>query len=432
MIYTVDLPSSDPVVNARLGYALPTSILLVPYLASNPYFVDYTKSIDEVYDALVWSKIRAFAQIRNMWVGNSEVEALVEAEQLVPFEAWTKPERELLIKQVNLLGMRIGNSGVLDDDAYLAISRFLGSYWLEKGRYTCIDFLNFCLRSELQVHKLWTEDYEYFYPEGDEKIGTPIWEGGTWYPTTHTSITARGGLALDPNLLTTFFYDISNYNLVLSAIDENFDYQVVTEPGATTAPVVAVALLGSNSIAISNESPLGADPPGINTFDWVTTRFYSNVGTAVTWYMGQPSGWMLYDQEKKIPVYGRDYQELQVSSNMPTKCYGDGKLLLGSKMILLPIPGSPRSKARILGYIPERYYGSANSLISEFVTEYFDHIKVVEGGRMVEVDNTPPDLDVVEFVNGTHPRRYIGVSPIPMSSPRGFVEVIEHVLVPYW
>lgn len=432
MIYTIDLPSTDPVVNSRLGYALPTSILLTPYLATNAYFVEYTDAIDEVYDALVWSKIRAFAQIRNMWVSNSEVEALVEAEQMIPFSAWTMPERELLIKQVNLLGMKIGNSGVLDDNAYLAISRFLGQYWLEKGRYTCIDFLNFCLGSKLSVHKLWTEDYEYFYAEGDAAIGTPVWEGGTWYPTTHTAVTAKGGLDLDPNLLTTFFYDISNYNLVLSSIDENFDYQVVTEAGGTTAPIVAAALLAQNSIAISNYSPFGADPPDINVFDWVTTRFYSNVGTNVQWYLGQPSGWMLYDGDKKIPVYGKDYQTLQYSSTMPTKCYGTGEILLGAKMILLTPPGSPNSKSRIAAYIPERYYGSVDSWISEFVTEYYGYIKEVEGGRTVTVDNTPPELDVIEFVSGVHPRQYLGVSPIPLTTPRGFVEISTNILVPYW
>jgi hypothetical protein len=112
--YTVDLPSTDPEVNKRMGYALPTSILLAPYLATNPYFVEYTQMIDEVFDTTVTSSLDAYRNLRNMWVTNSTLEDKIVRESMIDFDDWSIPERSLLVKQVNMLGMKLSNSGVAD------------------------------------------------------------------------------------------------------------------------------------------------------------------------------------------------------------------------------------------------------------------------------------------------------------------------------
>jgi hypothetical protein len=66
---------------------------------------------------------------------------------------------------------------------------------------------------------MWTTDYITFYPEGDPFIGTPIWEGGSWYPTTHVSINWDSGKFNVPlNNVVSLFNDVSNYNLVLNDI----------------------------------------------------------------------------------------------------------------------------------------------------------------------------------------------------------------------
>lgn len=231
--------------------------------------------------------------------------------------------------------------------------------------------------------------------------------------------------------MTTFFYDISNYNLVLWSIDQNYDINIGTEPDHN-ADIVAMALLCHNEIAISTEAPLGADPPGMHDFDWVSTQFYSNIGTEVTYFLGQPSGWMNHGG-KKLPVYGKDYRALEYASTLPTRCYGTGEILCGSKIIWVQPPGSPNSKARVPAYVPERYIASVFAHIGEYVTDHLDYIRVVEGGRMVTVDSpTMPGLSITEFVNGIHPRGYVGVSPIPLTSPLGLVEVYPNCYVPYW
>ncbi|MDN3160821.1 hypothetical protein P0E55_14025, partial [Enterococcus faecalis] len=131
------------------------------------------------------------------------------------------------------------------DDSYQAISRWVGMYWYGKGTRSFIDFINYCLSSFLDVKPMWTQDYVHFYRTGDSRIGTPIWQGGTWYPTTHVQLIAKGGLGdLDINTLVSFFYEIANYNLVLYSVDEEFDMPITDDPTLvrTDAQIVALGL----------------------------------------------------------------------------------------------------------------------------------------------------------------------------------------------
>jgi len=255
--YVEDQPDNTIAQNKRLGYRLPRSILLPPYLSSNDYFVAYADAIDTVFDQNVDRKTEIVGGLRNMWPTNVALETnYIDSSEMIPFEAWPQPEREILVRQVNMLGLKLTSAGLISNDSYQTISRWLGMYWFEKGTQSFIDFINYCLSTSLQVTKLWTEDYVNFVAEGDAEIGTPIWEGGTWYPTTHVDIVAQNGDlgSIDPATLTSFFYEIANYNLVLHAIEFSFNLPIVDEliPGYTNATVVALGLWTHNSIVISN------------------------------------------------------------------------------------------------------------------------------------------------------------------------------------
>lgn len=437
MEHTLDLPSNNPTLNKRLGYALPTSILLPPFLAMNSYFVEYTKIIDTVFDVMVTPKIEALGNLRNMWVTSAEVEEKVVEYSMIDFADWSAPEKTLLIKQVNLLGMKLSNSGIASDAAYLAISRFVGMYWFEKGRQAAIDFINFCLDQDFKLVKLWTNDYTTFVEEGDPSIGVPVWEGGTWYQTTHVAIIVTGGLNFSPQVLTIFFDDIANYNLVLHSIDQRFNLPIVTGPDSAVADIVAIAVVCDNALVISNVDQFGADPPELNTFDWVSTQFYSTVGPQVSYFLGRPSGWIATHDGKKLPVYGKDYQVPSFAHSLPTKCYGDGKFLCGDNLVWIKVPGSNRSPARIPAYLARTQLADVDAVIEDFISFEVMDVPIVNAGIMVDayadVDCEIPDfLGVTTFVEGMHPRIYYGVSPIPITSPKGFYELSPYVFVPYW
>jgi hypothetical protein len=252
--YTVDLPYTVPEYNRREFYRLPRSILLPPYLAINPYFVDFTDAIDTVFDSTIEAKTDALRNIRNMWVTTKAMEEKIKDPAgsvfssnntpLVEFYEWGGVDRTTLIQQVNLLGMKLTNTGVFSESGFRALSRFLGVYWFEKGRASTIDFINFCLGSTFRMYRMWTSDYINFLAEGDPGIGTTIYDAvpGIWYPTTHVVIETPPGYGVDPAVMTEFFYEIVNYNVVLYAIREGQEANLLSIDSSVAMSVINLAL----------------------------------------------------------------------------------------------------------------------------------------------------------------------------------------------
>lgn len=361
--YSVDWPTTDINEALRLGYRTPREILCPPYLFVDQYFRDFMDSIDEVFEPLVDMKTEILGDLRNMWVTNPAVESqYVSNAQLIPFAAWSQPERDLLVKQVNMLGMKLRSAGIISNDGYQAIARWVGMYWFGKGTQSFIDFINYCLSSSLRVTKLWTADYVNFLPDGDPGIGTPIWQGGTWYPTTTVSIVSSGGLQnIDIASLVNFFYEIANYNLVLQSINLSYDLWITDDPNLvrTDAEIVASGIWAVDGIVISNFAQYGASaPPTYDTSPQITTSAYvtpSNMTGA--FLLAVPSAW-IEQNGRKFPVYAPSDMTITTGQELPTSLMGGashngqtgGYYLLYGPVTWLQVPGSSRSTARIPGY----------------------------------------------------------------------------------
>lgn len=252
--YTKDLPSTDPKAVSRMGYKLPRSILLPPYLSETAYFKEFMDAIDTVFSSTVDIKLEALENLRNVWWTNPHTEKRIDDGLMLAVTDWRFLDRVGLIKQVNLLGLHLKASGLVSDTGYQALTRFVGLYWLSKGTANTVDFLNFCIGSNLTIQKLWTQDYVNFYPEGDPLIGSTIYgneghwthifkEGdGTWYPTTHVLVEASGSSVFpDPVALTELLYEILNYNLVVR-IGATTTYNVVDADDNAPANILACGL----------------------------------------------------------------------------------------------------------------------------------------------------------------------------------------------
>jgi hypothetical protein len=135
-------------------------------------------------------------------------------------------EKTLLVRQANLLGFDFADSDLLTSEDYQRIVRNLALYWYGKGTPQFVNFLGFVLNSVIQVRNLWAtpgatwDTYGPFVSEGDPSIGTPVWEGGPWFPTTHVEVQFDpfkfGNLS--QSKLLALFYAIANYNLVIERI----------------------------------------------------------------------------------------------------------------------------------------------------------------------------------------------------------------------
>lgn len=229
MIYSQNIP--DPKTAKREGIRMARSIVLPPYLASNAFFVDWLDCMDQLFETTVDDKIEVIKNIRNMWVTNPQLEQKVVAQEMIKQTDWSVPEQAIVLKQLNMLGLQLSTPTVMFDEySFMNFCRFLGYYWLQKGTHTFMDFVNFCTGTQFVIKNCWTENYVDFYPEGSEEIGTPIWEGGTWYPTTHVVFQSINPTTTDVNMLGQLFYEIANYNLVLYSIDSIYNLPITNDP----------------------------------------------------------------------------------------------------------------------------------------------------------------------------------------------------------
>lgn len=357
-------------IQKRLGARVPRSILWPPYMVLNPYFTDFSDSIDTVWGNMLDNAVTALVNIRNVWVTNPEMEAKILDPQMMGIGDWSIPERETLVKQVNMLGMKLKSAGILSDENYLVVSRYLGMYWFGKGTEAFIDFINFCLIADLTVSKFWSQntpnpnEYNNMTVEDADgnPPGTPIWEGGTWFPTTHVQITAQGGLnGLSIQTLGEFFYEIANYNLVLYAIESSFTMPIVDTliEGKDTATIVAVAIVKDHTVVMSTQGEYGATPPPLTNVQPGKPGLALSLGVPdynAAYTLMSPSSWFENPDGKKVVIYSTAQQTVQTTSSLPTTVVGTptgdaadpaSYTVLMGPVQFIKIPGSGNSTGRV-------------------------------------------------------------------------------------
>ena len=285
--YFTDLPSTDPEENKKGYNRLSRSILLPPYLETNPFFVQLCDAIDEVFDGPVETKVWALQNIRNAWSTNKSTEERIAAGLMLDMPHWGGVDHVTNVQQVNDLGLNLATAEVIDDMAYRAFARYIGMYWFGKGKNSAIDFLNFCLGTNLTITPLWTQDYVNFQPyPGDNStfifspgrkpisayypkrghsvvggwnvtgyasgVGSPLQQyfasevsedPPAWYPTTHVDIQSPNDSPVSQDAISRLFYEIANYNLVIRSIkNESTTIPIVSETGVAGANIVGMGL----------------------------------------------------------------------------------------------------------------------------------------------------------------------------------------------
>jgi hypothetical protein len=404
--YTLSPPTTDSKENIRLGYRTPRSLLAPPYIYQNPYFVALLDAVDYVFETTVDIPTEVLGDLRKMWVTNPMLENnQIANSELIPFEAWSQPEWEILVKQVNMLGMKLQSASVLTNDNYQSIARWVGQYWFGKGTSAFINFINYCLSSSLAIEQLWTADYITFYPTGDSRIGTPIWEGGTWYPTPNVAITASGGLqSLDVQTLTTFFYEIANYNIVLHDIALTFDIPITTTPTGTNAPVVALGLNMVQAVPISNLYSYGANSPELTITDEVPTAAWTtnpgNIDLTGVYMLAAPTSWIQDTMGRVFPLYDGPQQVPVLETELPTTLCGP--VVAGATSVI---------------YGPVMWQAIPTGTYS--------------GGRL-PVFSTMPVAKTADL--GEAPTNLVGFPTCLLVNPTGFAEFVlgSGLYSPYW
>lgn len=388
----------------KFGIRIPRSILLPPYLKLSPYFEEFTEGIDYVFKTSVDEKIRVIENLRNMWVTNPNLEYKVVEQEILSVEDWSVPERSILASQVNMLGMKLKTANILPDNAYSRLSRFLGTYWFEKGTAKFIEFINFCTSSDIKMYRLWSENThpnEYFNMTREvngEPPGTPVWEGGTWYPTSHIELEANFSSMIDLDLetLTEFFYEIANYNLVLNTIEDHSYLDIVANKEDDRTEIVALAMFQQDNKVVSTEGRYGGFGPDIHEVDKLSFNYYGSATvTPTSFILPTPYGWFTDNENRRFPIY----QQGTNARNFDTfpfkvQCELDidnPKLLIGD-FVLIPVPGAKYSMGRMPAL--------ATNNVQEF---------------------TSNSLNIRSYTNESF-----------LANPKGWVSLSNGTLTPYW
>jgi hypothetical protein len=195
-------------------------------MEDSPAWGQLITAIDSVLEGAIDNPTKWLSQLRDNWILDQSATNLIANGQMIDASNFAAFDHDLLVRKTNLIGFDLSEADLLTDDDYTRVARHLAHYWYSKGTPRLIDFLGFILNSTIQVQNLWSttgptpDTYGTFLPEGDPGIGTPVWQGGTWFPTTHVRITydptAFNNYTLQK--LTALFYAIANYNLVLESV----------------------------------------------------------------------------------------------------------------------------------------------------------------------------------------------------------------------
>lgn len=216
------------------------SVLLPPYMEDTVVWEDLVKIIDSVLNGKIDDPTLWLSQLRYLWIEASATAEKIEAGDLLDISDFEVPEKEILIRQAGQLGFNFQDSDLITSEDYQRIVRNLAHFWYSKGKPNFIDFLGFVLNSQIDIKTLWStqgptyDEYGPMLPEGDAGIGSPLWEGGQWFPTTHIQLAFDPFKFVNPSFtkLVNLFYVIANYNLVIDTVilDGNTPIHSVDEP----------------------------------------------------------------------------------------------------------------------------------------------------------------------------------------------------------
>jgi hypothetical protein len=235
-------------------------ILLPSFLQDDPW-VSLVNAIDSVFKTNIDDPVVWLSRIREHYLLNDTVLAKIESGLMVSESLLDVFDKETVVQNISLSGLAVPNSGQFTSHQLNRLLRDISAFWYEKGTDRAADFISYILNTPIDITNLWTEDYVTFLPEGDVGIGTPIYLGGTWYPTTHIQF-AFDPLSVLTVPLTTIlnmFLLISNYNIVIGNAALELFLAVSQDgqgaqfyPGTLGAPAYAVGLYYEAEVVIRN------------------------------------------------------------------------------------------------------------------------------------------------------------------------------------
>lgn len=186
--------------------------VLLPDSLNTPFWRTLLDAVDHVWKEDIDDKIKDIYFINEAIRFNE-----TSLSELTPESSIDIMDRETAIKKLNSLGLKLRTTEGISNIALTRLCANISMYWFGKGSEQFIPFLSYTLGVRIRVTQLYTNNYSSFLEVGDPAIGTTIYDGGTWYPTSHVNV------YIDPNTLVQtdlqslidVFFAIAPYTLVV-------------------------------------------------------------------------------------------------------------------------------------------------------------------------------------------------------------------------
>lgn len=219
--------------------------IMPPALLSSPMWRDLADATSGVWDNLVDSQIEALRSLQDTWIHSTATHSAIESGILVDsVTGFDSLNLNLVQKELQSLGINIRNPDLLSNAQLNTLYRTIGKYWKQKGNAAAMDYAAAALGVTLKSERLWTTNYVDFVPEPSFGVppGTPIWEGGTWYPTTHIQVT------YDPTTSINSLQILSLVQILYMLCSYTVIIRIVIPPVLLDFPVnVSVGLISSKT-----------------------------------------------------------------------------------------------------------------------------------------------------------------------------------------
>jgi hypothetical protein len=180
------------------------------YLKDNPVWVDLANALDTVLGNYVDIPTQKLSYIRD--VNDFHPDALAAKTGVAMLDGndyqsngieWnpTSTRRSLAA----LVGMSYAGLSNMPRDVYNVFIKHSVQFLVEQGTPSWGNYLGFTNDLVVQIQQLWAEvgpgnTYHNFLTEGDPGIGTPVWQGGMWFPTSHYDVTVYTNFNLTVNV----------------------------------------------------------------------------------------------------------------------------------------------------------------------------------------------------------------------------------------
>ena len=223
---------------------------LPQYLHNNPVWLALADASETVLDQGVFTPVQQLLSVRDVNNFHPSALAAKKGTQLLDandasFNGVTWNSKTTRVALATMLGMNFFNlSTISDNSIYDNFIKYSVQFFPEQGTNSWPNFLGFSTDTLIQITQLWAQldatgtQYVNMTPAGNASIGTPVWNGGTWFPTSHYDVTVLSNFGTT-NLtqLTELLQFVAPINIVFRNVVSEYASNVTNLEYAMSAVV---------------------------------------------------------------------------------------------------------------------------------------------------------------------------------------------------